>query len=364
MIPVSVCTIAKNEEKHIEHFLQALKKGLNGYPFEIVLVDTGSTDRTKELIEAFTEKNPELSLNLSFFEWTGDFSAAKNHAVGLAKNNFVLVLDADEYLTGIDNTCFDLMARQYPQGIGLIKRINQTQLNGIGNATTEEIPRFFDRRLFHYEGIIHEQLIPLKADRVSLPITIDHYGYVGTPEEIRAKADRNNALLFKMLEDTPDDPYLYYQLGQSYAIIGDSENACRYYGKGLEYDVDPKLDYVRQMVTGYGHALLSCGRQEEALGFEGIYEEFKDSSDFLCLMGLIYLRNGKIDEAYAEFENALRAKESSVGGSDSYLAYYNMAVIDETFGRIEKAVSLYEKCGEFAPAKERLTELKKRGILS
>ncbi len=374
MTPISVCTIVKNEEKHILNFLNALKDKLGNYPHEIVITDTGSTDKTLSLIEGYAPDR----IRLFHFDWIGDFAAAKNASIRNAKNDHILFLDADEYLRAFDPTCIGRMIEQYPDGIGMIERSNRTATDGVENVTNEQIPRFFDRRRFHYEGIIHEQLcrgsvfdavntrdIPALTGtdnirRVTLPIRIDHCGYIGTAEEIRAKAERNNALLFQMLKKAPDDPYLYYQLGQSYAAVRDYEKAYVYYGKALEFDVDPKLDYVIQTVVGYGYAMLETNRYEEALSYEGIYEDFKGSADFLCLMGLIYLRNGRIEEAYKEFTEATQpGKLCATAGADSYLAFYNMGVIDEALGNTDRAKELYEKCGSFAPAVNRLSELSK-----
>ena len=110
-------------------------------------------------------------------------------------------------------------------------------------------------------------------------------------------------------------------------------------------------------MSGYGNAMLNTGRFEEALSFEGIYDSFSDLADFLCLMGHIYLRNGMIENAYSEFENATRVNEFEVEGSNTYLAYYNMAVIDEALGNAGRALTLYKKCGDFKPAQARLREL-------
>ncbi len=364
MQPFSICTIVKNEEKHIVNYLSAIHKYLGSYPHETIIVDTGSDDDTIRLIEDYISKNPNDGIRLEYYVWTDDFAAAKNHAILLARFDWVLVLDADEYITKTDNSCFDRMISRYPGQVGLLKRINLTNINNIDNSTYEHVPRFFNKDLYRYKGIIHEQLYPVlpgngteTIKHVELPITIDHYGYVGTMDNKKEKVERNNRLLLKMLEDEPDDPYLYFQLGQSYASIHDDENAYKYYSKGLEFDVDERLAYVKQMVVGYGYSMLDTGRFDEALSFEGIYDSFSTSADFLCLMGLIYLRNNMVDRAYSEFEKATHSSECEVAGSNSYIAFYNMAIIDEAMGNTQKAVSLYKKCGDFAPAAERLKEI-------
>ncbi len=71
MLPISVCIIAKNEEKHLDECLKRLEL----YHYEIVLVDTGSTDSTLEIAAKYTDR-------IYHFDWINDFSAAKNYAVG------------------------------------------------------------------------------------------------------------------------------------------------------------------------------------------------------------------------------------------------------------------------------------------
>lgn len=73
-IPVTVCIIAKNEEKHIENCLKHLKK----YDLEVIVTDTGSTDRTKEIAEKYADKVVD-------FEWVNDFAAARNYCTSFAK---------------------------------------------------------------------------------------------------------------------------------------------------------------------------------------------------------------------------------------------------------------------------------------
>lgn len=356
MTPISICIIAKNEEKNMEAFLSSIKKHMGNYPYEIVLVDTGSTDKTIEIAKKYTDR-------ILFFEWIGDFATARNFSLNNANHDWVLILDCDEYVDELDVNGFTLMMKQYPDGVGMLTRRNHYEMNGTDSIYTDRVERFFNRRHYHYEAIIHEQVRRIDGgdfERVAIPLTVEHCGYNGTPEQMRQKAERNNALLLKMLEENPDDPYLYFQIGQSYNSIHDDENACYYYGKGLEYEVDPRAEYVQMMVIGYGYNLLHLGRLEEALQFQNIYEDFDFSADFVCLMGLIYLRNGLVLQAMKEFLKATTIEEAHVTGANTFIPTYNMGCINEVLGNIETAVTLYKKCGNFKPALDRLAELDKQ----
>lgn len=103
MLPLSVCIIAKNEEKHIEECL----KRLSPYGLEIVLTDTGSTDRTLAIAEKYTDR-------IYHFDWCDDFGAAKNFCIQKASHDWILSLDCDEYIEQLDIAALAHCMEQYP----------------------------------------------------------------------------------------------------------------------------------------------------------------------------------------------------------------------------------------------------------
>lgn len=351
-IPISICVIMKDEEKNLDQFLQLIENKFEG-EYEIILVDTGSSDKSKEIAKAH-------NVSLYDFQWVDDFSAARNFSISKAKYDWILVLDCDEYITDIEIDGLYRMVQQDPKGVGILTRRNVYMTNGIAGSYTDGVERFFDKRLYHYEAIIHEQVRPIDKDmemsRTRIPLSVDHSGYEGEAN-LKVKAERNRALLLKMLENAPDDPYLYFQIGQCYQGEKNSEQAAYYFGKGLEYDVDPRVKYVQLMVVGYGYALLDLGREEEALAFESIHEAFCNYADFLTLMGLIYLRTGYINAAINEFEQAMKIEEADTAGANSYIPAYNLGCMYEVMGDINKAKDYYKMCGEFPPAVDRLKQL-------
>lgn len=355
MTPISVCIIAKNEEATIGKCL----KPLRAYDWEIIVVDTGSTDRTKEIASAYADKVLD-------YTWCNDFSAARNYSIKQATHDTILVIDCDEYLTVFDMDATLKLMQEHPRAVGLLSRQNHYQMNGTDSVYTDQVERLFSRRYYHYEGIIHEQVRPItNADNAirydtttyQIPLTVDHSGYNGSEEALYDKAMRNITLLKKDLETKPDDPYTYFQIGQAYNMIHDDGNACLYYGKGLSYDVDPSAEYVQMMVIGYGYALLHLNRAEEALGLSGIYDAFAVSADFLDLMGLIYLRNGQYMQALLEFVKALSCETAHVAGANTFIPSYNIGLINEMMGDKEAALIHYRKCGDFPMALDRIKEL-------
>ena len=352
MQPISVCIISKNEEKHIEECC----KRLAPCGFEIVLADTGSTDRTLELAGRYTDR-------IFHFDWCDDFAAAKNFAMEKASHDWILSLDCDEYLETLDRKALDKCMRAQPRAAGRILIRNRFSENGKTSYEQARVSRFVNRQFFRFEGAVHEQLVPRTPSPdgapavkyvYDAPVTVLHVGYDGAEEEMNAKSRRNIALLERELDAHGPDPYVYYQLGQCCRKIRDYERARQYFDLGLAMDVDPALDYVQTMVESYGYTLLDLKREREALNLLGVYDVFSKRADFVFLMGLIYMNNGLFDQAILEFTKAATIEEFAVEGVNSYKAHYNIGVICECSGRTREARDAYRRCGGYQPALERL----------
>ena len=93
MIKISACVIVKNEEKNLPRWLESMRRIAD----EIVVVDTGSTDRTVDLAKA-------AGARVFSFAWIDDFAAAKNFALEKATGDWVVFPDADEYFTAADSS--------------------------------------------------------------------------------------------------------------------------------------------------------------------------------------------------------------------------------------------------------------------
>lgn len=391
---LSICIICKNEERHIEKCL----KSFQDMEVEIVVIDTGSIDHTKEIAMEYTSKVYD-------FEWCGDFAAAKNFAISKASNDMVMLIDSDEYLAQIDIDVLKHLIKEHPDQVGRIKRRNILHRNGQEQENREWINRIFSKKKYHYEGRIHEQVVALDGseeyETYQAPVTILHSGYDLSEEERRKKAKRNielldielqhliatNKIIMQTVREHMDNinsqvcikllseammqggepagilqkdnriPYVLYQLGKSYYMAGDYQNACTYFECGLYFDLNPKLEYVIDMVETYGYALINSGQAKQALFMESIYNEFGTTADFKFLMGLIYMNNERYKDAIQEFKKAAQMPDGRTKGTNSYLANYNIGVIYECLGDLANAKSYYEKCGEYAQADKRLKEL-------
>ena len=180
---------------------------------------------------------------------------------------------------------------------------------------------------------------------------------MGSVDNKKKKAERNIRLLELELKENGPDAYIYYQLGKSYYMQGDYKNASGNFEKGLSFDLDPKLEYVQDMVETYGYSLLNEKRIPEMMFLQNIYSEFAVSADYVFLMGLAYMNNGLFDKAIEEFNKAKSYKLCKIEGCNSYKADYNIGVIYECLGNTAKAVLSYKKCQSYEPALKGLKRL-------
>ncbi len=360
-VPISVCYITRDESGLLQKSLQSMKP----FGFELVVVDTGSTDDTVRMAKEFTDSIYE-------FSWIDDFSAARNFSIQKASHDRILVVDSDEFYLEGDIEKFLHMVQKYPEAVGEIhRREYYPDENGELQESITSTTRVFDRRFYHYAGTIHEQVVSgsvfdTNRDDTRVPIEtvseervcgydtgllFEHLGYAGADEVRKEKAARNVILLKKELERYPESPQLLYQTAKSIYVANGVRESVDYYERALACDLNPALYWVRDLIIGYGYVLLELEEYKKALSLEAVYDMLKDHADYLFLMGLIHMNNGYFELASEEFLRCTELDFDSSIGTNSYKAYYNAGVIEESMGNTEKALELYRKAGGFEPAK-------------
>lgn len=342
MVEISLCMIVKNEEANLDASLSSIASHVD----EIVIVDTGSTDNTKEIAKRYTDKVYD-------YTWENDFSMARNFSISKAEKEFILVLDADEVVEHIDMKGIKQLAYENKGRIGRLLRKNEYTRNNNSYVYQERVNRLFPKALYRYEGMIHEQLILNTgeiAETYLLPLAVKHHGYEGDITVRRNKTERNIKLLEAALKQNSSDPYLHYQLGKSYYMAEDYMEASRCFDRAICFDLDPRLEYVQDLVETYGYSLLNSGQYEKALQLLNIYDDFAHSADFVYLIAFILMNNQYFDQAIREFLKATGYKESKMEGVNSYLAYYNAGVISECLGDVDNALKYYRRSGNYPPA--------------
>ena len=151
MITISVCLIVKNEEKVLERGL----KSLQGIYDELIIVDTGSTDRTKEIAYQYTDKVYD-------FAWMNDFAAARNYMFSKATKEYIYVADADEVIEPNEREKFLILKQALLPEIEIVQMYyaNQLDHNTTYNFDMEYRPKLYKRlRTFTWQDPIHESVV-------------------------------------------------------------------------------------------------------------------------------------------------------------------------------------------------------------
>ena len=210
MASIALCLIARDEEELLPACLQSAAECVD----EIVLVDTGSVDRTAEIARAHGAK-------VIPFAWQDDFAAARNAALAATRCDWVLVLDADERLAPGAGKTIRREAQAGGFECGFLVLYNALRLAGsMADVIAKPSERYDEptalARLFRrdatlrWEGPVHENVgnwLNERARRVKrIDAAIVHYGYTAEVGIRRGKKQRNLTLLERWCAVAPEDP--------------------------------------------------------------------------------------------------------------------------------------------------------------
>ena len=224
---LTIGMIVKNEEKTLEKCLNSLQPLLKAIPSELIITDTGSSDRTVKIAERFADQ-------VIHFEWCDDFSAARNTGLQGARGEWFMFLDGDEWFEDTAELIdfFNSGECEKYNSASYIVR-NYHDLDGKSYAD------FHASRLFRqypdicFQGIVHENIIRVDPCKF-FSAYVHHYGYVHqTKKSSLYKFDRNSNLLHQEIKEHPDDLKSYYQLAKEYFIIQEHDQAIDVIESGL-----------------------------------------------------------------------------------------------------------------------------------
>ena len=230
---LSVCMIVKNEERFLEDCLRSVKNVAD----QIVVIDTGSTDRTKEIAQKYDAE-------VHSFVWQDNFAAARNASLKYAKGDWILWLDADERLLPESAPKLKALLKPERKAVAYLATIKSMMADGKTFKLSTGHRLFNNRKNIYFEGRIHEQIIfsVARAGGEERPseITLFHLGYGLGKEEQKKKDERNRHLLLKMVKEEPSNAYAHFTLGQNYNMAGENENALKHYLIALKKNRFPK----------------------------------------------------------------------------------------------------------------------------
>jgi tetratricopeptide (TPR) repeat protein len=219
---LSASLIVKNEERVLGDCLSSIAPVVD----EIVVVDTGSTDRSRAIAKSH-------GAHLIDFPWVGDFSAARNTGLEAARGRWILYIDADERLQPVSREKVQrLLAADDLVGARLLLRPKS------GFTLYREYRLFLNDPEIRFQGIIHEK-VALDIDRLAktrgmriadVDLYLEHVGYDGPQDH---KHRRNLPMLQAELAQRPDNAYNWHHLGRVLDGLGDRPGALTAWRRAL-----------------------------------------------------------------------------------------------------------------------------------
>ncbi len=340
---VSLTMIVRNEEDNLPHCLESVR----GIFDEIVVVDTGSTDRTREIAREFGARVFE-------FAWIDDFAAARNVALAHATGDFAFWLDADDVVDpGQQATLRALLDGLYagePAGY-VVRCACDPSPDGSGGETVVDHVRLFPlREDVRWTYRVHEQIMPALR-RAGIPVrwtdlVVRHTGYVNLALRGR-KLDRDRRILQEELKDRPDDPFVLFNLGAIANERRDWSGALTYLRRSLARSA-PSDSITRKLFALIARAEQMMGETAAALRTcaEGLSLDAQDA-ELLFRKAVIHRNRGESAEAEQSWRRILGLRRpdefaSLDMGIYGHLTRRNLAVLAAERGDLAESHRLWQ----------------------
>ena len=266
---ISCCLIVKDEENYIRSALNSVK----GLADEIIVVDTGSKDKTKEIAKEFTDK-------IFDFKWNDNYSEARNFSLRKANQDWILVLDADEIIMREDHEKIKKLTKSKDYiGYALeqISYLNDSGVYGFtpiieknnyskdfnGYISCNIIRLFRNMNEVYFEGAVHESVdnsIKKLGEVKKTDLKIHHYQFEKGMDVQREKQLQYLKIYEKNIDNYPNKARAYRDIGMIYYTFANNyEKAVESFKKSLELSQNNVKTYV-----GLSLSLIKLNRLEEA----------------------------------------------------------------------------------------------------
>ena len=341
MITISLCMIVKDEEAVLERCLRSVVCAMD----EIIIVDTGSTDSTREIAEQFTD-------NVYDFPWQNDFALARNFAFSKATKNYCMWLDADDVMPEAElDKLIALKGTLLPE-VDIVTMRYHTHFDAHGYPILTSMRERLIRRghAGYWEGAVHE-CIPLTGRVQHEPIAVHH-------KKMGDSGDRNLNIYREKLKRGEDfSPRETYYFAREWMDHGVHENALEWFAKFLNEGRGWVEDNIGACL-GIAHCLKHLNRSDERKRF--LMQSFLydlPRAEILCEIAGDERDAGNLSRAIYWYELALNASGRQTFGFThndqyGYIPAIELCVCHAQLGNIEKAIEYNERAAAFKPDAE------------
>jgi tetratricopeptide (TPR) repeat protein len=342
--------IVKDEAASLPQCLDSVA----GVVDEIVVVDTGSTDATREIAAAYNARVVAI-------DWPNDFAAARNVSLSHATGDWVLVLDADERLDAeISQQLRQLDQGQLQSGFEAadILAVNLLRQEiGAPQAPYTLITRFFRRlptiQFFRpYHETVDDSIAALQQQQPRWQVlTLDRVGLYHTgyaPEVViqRDKFSRAQFLMELHLQQHPEDPYILNKLAALYLEQNRADDALPLLNRALTHP--DALDDLTSYELYY-HRALACGQEHPDQATKDYGEALQRSLPPRLKLGAL-INFGNLKKARGDLPGAISLFQQAIDADPTFaIAYYNLGVAQRLRGYLDEAIAAYRQAIAIAP---------------
>ena len=343
---ISLCMIIKDEEANI---LSCLDRALQ-VADEAIIVDTGSVDRTKELLKENYADDDRVKL--VEYTWENDFSKARNESLKYATGDWILVLDADERIFA-DRQKIEEFLNETKEKAFIISIYNIVDRDNI--LVTSSMTRLYKNENPNYKGAIHEQI---EVDGKNIvPVNIDsnickiyHYGYTKTVFQAKDKQNRNMDIIKDEIEKDPKNPFNWYNKGVMEMIQGNYDIAIDDFLKSNKLTHKKRMGFHNDLVLKVAQCMIVEKRYKESIEFIKTVSKdpfIKEIPDIYYYCGIAYASIKNYPLAIKYFKKAIDTGEYDKGcskfGAGSFLPKIEWAKVLLLEKKTAEAIEKYKE---------------------
>ncbi|MEJ7592630.1 MAG: glycosyltransferase [Planctomycetaceae bacterium] len=330
------------------------------YPWvdEIIIVDTGSTDRTPEICRSFGARMFE-------FPWCDDFSAARNGSLNYARGEWIFWMDSDDVISQEQGRKLRelVYGNHSPDCFGYVAQVHCESSEPGQLTIVDHIKVFRNLPELRFEHRIHEQILPAISrsggNVVFTDIHVIHKGSIQTPEVRQRKLERDFRILAKDLEDRPDHPFVLFNLGMTHEDAGEYQLAEGFLRRSIEVAADGE-SHLGKTWALLANCLRQQGRTAEAITtISAALSQFPGDKELLFRRATLYQDAGQLNEAAADYDRVLHEAVDKVfqsvdRGITGFKARHNLALTLKDLDQLDEAAAQWQAsisdCRPFSPA--------------
>ncbi len=340
MPTISLCMIVRDEESVLGRCLECVKNIAD----EIIVVDTGSKDKTKEVASLYTDKVYD-------FEWVDDFSAARNFSFSKAEKDYIMWLDADDVIDSENQRKLKELKSTLEPSADIVMMKYNVAFDDNGNPTFSYYRERLMKRSRHFlwKGAIHEVITP-SGNIKYCDIEVLH-------KKLKVNDPNRNLRIFeRLLNDGKvlDTRQKYYYARELY-FHERYEDAIKAFKEFFDAD-DKWIENSINACLDLSRCYMKLDRTNEALN--SLFWNFKydnPRAEICCEIGYIKMAEHKYREAIFWYELALKLKYPIQNGGFSsvdcygYIPYMQLCVCYDKLGNLQKACEYNDKAGSIKP---------------